>query len=139
MELNDREKLVAPRELWPTAPAARQKDADFKLAWVYLELILEGKDAALAAWPAALAALNNHSDRHEWLLDLYTAAVARPDLWAIFASFARDLLELPVDHLACFRDVAPPPEHLDVFRPFAEGIVTEPYDPRDPLFKPLEP
>ncbi|NJL29307.1 MAG: hypothetical protein HC897_16185, partial [Thermoanaerobaculia bacterium] len=109
------------------------------LAAAQLAMGLTDQSTAAVSWKAALDALSSHGTRYEILGDIYFTAVARPDLWPTFASFARDLLDLPEERLASFRDVAPPAELLELFRPFAEGAITEPYDPRNPLYQPSTP
>ncbi len=138
VELRNAERLAALRTTLKEAPTWLAQDLDFQAAMAFLELGLGEEAAAQTAWQRTLEVLTSHGDRRSYLWVIYAMAVARPDLWPVLATFARDLLDLPAERLAGFRDIAPPPDHLERFRPFAEGLVTEPDDPRNPLYQPPE-
>ncbi len=112
-------------------------DAWLHFAVMSAQLAAEDREAACQSWGNVLARLKSHSDTYELLWYLYQTAVIRSDLWADAASYAAEVLDLPEERTSSFRDVPTPAHLLDNFRPFAEGRITGPGDPEDPLFQPL--
>ncbi len=104
---------------------------------VAARLAAEDHEAARESWSGLVARLRSYNDAHHLLWDLYHLAAVRRDLRAEAAALAAELLALPEERTDSFRDVPTPARLLDGFRPFAEGRITGPGDPEDPLFQPL--
>ncbi len=112
-------------------------DAWLHFAVMIAQLSAEDHEAACQSWRNALAHIKSHCDTYDLLWFLYQIAVIRSDLWADAASYAAEVLDPPEERTSSFRDVPTPAHLLDNFRPFAEGRITGPGDPEDPLFQPL--
>ncbi len=138
VELEDIEAL---KELGPRLAdcSARLPNEPFmRFATVVAELAAPHTSSKGFVWRPVLERLESHGDTYSFLGIVYDLAVARPDLWEVAASFAKQLLALADTPPDTFKDVPTSAEFLDRFRPFAECLVKGPEDPDDPLFISLE-